>query len=230
MQYTIELFSNHNSHRLGKEQKLKLAKDFTSQIDQAKKKHGLEKAVKDLMKDPGEAVPKEMRVPEPTITARTNRPALSEAVCVYYDDLQVTTAGALESALIHNYNLTAGQALGCDARHPCRRGDRRGVPGGASARRRPMPIQLHAVRCTRHHPRALLRLHGRRLLLHEMQARMNCSMVAILRAMLTSTVYRRFQGCILVYFPQVGVLLDHTLFRRVRRYPIRLPVRVSLQH
>ena len=96
-----------NDSKLSKDQKSKLKKDFVSQIEQAKKKYGLEKAVNDLMKNPSEAVPQEMRIPDPPMNPSSLRPALSEAVAVERDDLQGRHLVAVR-------DIKAGEVLAID--------------------------------------------------------------------------------------------------------------------
>jgi hypothetical protein len=74
--------------RLAGDQKEKLKKEFKALIDQSKKKYGLEQAVKDLIKNPSEGVPQEMRVPEPILARNVMNQSLSQSVAVGYDELQ----------------------------------------------------------------------------------------------------------------------------------------------
>ena len=65
----------------------KLRAELQSYIGLAKKQHGLERAVEEMLQNPSKGVPKEMRIPPPKMSPSADNPRLSDAVAVAHDDL-----------------------------------------------------------------------------------------------------------------------------------------------
>ena len=82
-----EYISTPNIFRLKREQVEKLRAELQSYIGLAKKQHGLERAVGEMLQNPSKGVPREMRIPSPKMIPSADNPRLSDAVAVAHDEL-----------------------------------------------------------------------------------------------------------------------------------------------
>ena len=82
-----EYISTPSIFRLKREQVEKLRAEMQSYIGLAKKQHGLERAVGEMLQNPSKGVPREMRIPPPKMIPSADNPRLSDAVAVAHDEL-----------------------------------------------------------------------------------------------------------------------------------------------
>ena len=76
----IHFNSKHFYLRLKKDQVEKLRAELQSYIGLAKKQHGLERAVEEMLQNPSKGVPREMRVPPPKMKPSADNPCLRDPI------------------------------------------------------------------------------------------------------------------------------------------------------